>query len=106
MMIDHFMMQLALGRPEKCSEEVTRAGHLEPCDETGVALRIDPEEGDPYPVCARHARAEMVPLETIVRFLLDRERAQQMIARGLVAMAARERQESPDTKSVDAEGPE
>lgn len=86
--IDPFEMRLALGYPQRCSEEVTRGGVLDPCDKTAVAVREDPNYGGYYPVCARHARARMVPLETIVRYLLDREQAQQLIARGLVALAA------------------
>jgi hypothetical protein len=37
----------------ECHEEVTRRGMLEPCDRVAVAVRIDPDEGGPYPVCAR-----------------------------------------------------
>lgn len=46
-----------------CHEEVTRKGLLEPCEKPAVAMRIDPNEGIPYPVCIKHTRAEMVPLE-------------------------------------------
>ena len=48
-----------------CHEEVTRSGWLGPCDKLAVAVRIDPEHYEPYPVCARHARGEMVPLKTL-----------------------------------------
>lgn len=68
----HLGLSIALGRPETCHEEVARADDLEPCGKTAVALRVDPQEGEPYPVCARHARASMVPLVDIVRFMLDR----------------------------------
>lgn len=83
----HFGLSIALGHPQECHEEVTRRGEVEPCEKVAVALRIDPEEGEPYPVCARHARAEMVPLEAVVRFMLDRHEAQAVAARGLVNMA-------------------
>lgn len=50
---------------DECHEQVTRAGlygaRQEPCELTACALRYD-DEGLPYPVCARHARAELVPL--------------------------------------------
>jgi hypothetical protein len=85
--IDRFDMRLALGHPEKCTEEVSRNGLVDTCDRVAVALRLDPNEGSPYPVCARHARRDLVPLEDIVRFLLKREEAQRMVARGLVRMA-------------------
>ena len=83
----HLGLSIALGRPEVCHEEVTRGGELESCDKTAVALRIDPQEGEPYPVCARHARAPMVPLVDVVRFMLDRHEAQAVAARGLVRLA-------------------
>ena len=66
-------MGIALRCPEQCHEEVTRAGELEPCNKVAVALRLDPQESEPYPVCAHHARGDMVPLEAIVRFLLDEQ---------------------------------
>lgn len=83
----HLGMSIALGHPQDCHEEVSRRGEQEPCDKTAVALRLDPEEGEPYPVCARHARADMVPLEDIVRFMLRRHEAQEVAARGLARMA-------------------
>jgi redox-regulated HSP33 family molecular chaperone len=82
-----FGLRIALGRPEQCHEEVTRKGELEPCDSTAVALRIDPHESEPYPVCARHARGDMVSLEAVVRFMLDRHEAQAVAASGLARMA-------------------
>ncbi|RCL84433.1 MAG: hypothetical protein DBW62_08660 [Microbacterium sp.] len=95
----HFGMSIALGRPEQCHEEVTRRGELEPCEKVAVALRLDPQESEPYPVCARHARANMVSLEDIVRFMLDRHEAQEVAARGLVRLA----QESADRGSDDGD---
>lgn len=47
----------ALLRWDTCHEEVSRAGEAQPCDKPAVALRRDPEEGNPYPVCGHHARA-------------------------------------------------
>jgi hypothetical protein len=53
-----------------------------------VALRIEPEEPEQcYPVCAYHARADMITLEQIVRFFLDRDETQRRAARGLIEMA-------------------
>lgn len=86
--IDPFNMRLALGHPETCTEGVDKRGTFDTCDKVAVALRLDPEGGEPYAVCKKHVRAEMVPLETIVRFMLDREEAQRMLAYGLVRMAA------------------
>lgn len=83
----HMGLSIALGRPQDCHEEVARGVEVEPCDKTAVALRIDPQESEPYPVCARHTRAPMVPLVDIVRFMLDRHEAQAIAARGLVRLA-------------------
>jgi len=48
-----------------CHEEVTRRGVLEPCELPSVAVRIDVQDGGPYPVCRRHVRAPMVPLLSV-----------------------------------------
>lgn len=45
-----------------CTEEVIRKGDYDTCDKTAVAVRIDPTEGSPYPVCSKHCRGDMVPL--------------------------------------------
>lgn len=50
----------------ECHEEVSRRGVAEPCNKTAVGLRYDPEENQPYPVCSRHARGEMVPLFDLI----------------------------------------
>jgi len=42
---------------DECHEAVTRAGEEQPCNKPAVALRRDPQEGNPYPVCGHHARA-------------------------------------------------
>lgn len=64
----------ALRYPQLCSEDVTRKGESQPCEKPAVALRVDPNEGTPYPVCSYHSRGEeMVPLERIVRAMLARE---------------------------------
>lgn len=52
-----------------CHEDVTRKGESQPCEKTAVAVRIDPQERDPYPVCAFHARGEMVPLTDLIAAL-------------------------------------
>lgn len=52
---------------DTCDEEVSRGGILRPCEKTAVALRMDPEYRQSYPVCAYHARGEMVPLAEIMR---------------------------------------
>ncbi|OCB45569.1 hypothetical protein A5721_16380 [Mycobacterium vulneris] len=49
-----------------CHEEVSRDGQSQPCDRTAVAIRIDPEDDSPYPVCAHHTRAQMVSLSDIL----------------------------------------
>lgn len=49
-----------------CTEVVTRKGRYQPCGVGTVAVRYDPETGTPYPVCAHHARADMVPLLRIL----------------------------------------
>lgn len=50
-------------RHTECHEDVTRQGESQPCNKVSVAVRCDPEGGEPYPVCAYHAsRGGMVPL--------------------------------------------
>lgn len=57
----------ALRYPE-CHEDVIRQGESQPCDKVAVALRFDPNcPSEPYPVCAYHSRAPMVPLADIAR---------------------------------------
>jgi hypothetical protein len=51
---------------KSCDEGVTRQGEFQPCEKTAVAVRLDPEEGSPYPVCAYHARGDMVPLAELL----------------------------------------
>ncbi|MGW8430918.1 hypothetical protein ACWGJ9_07310 [Curtobacterium citreum] len=60
-------IDIAGGGLDSCSEGVTRQGMYEPCEATAVAVRLDPEEHTPYPVCARHARGEMVPLHDVLQ---------------------------------------
>jgi len=60
---------------DKCHEEVSRKSQLQPCDLTAVALRIDPQGGRPYPVCARHTRKPMVPLVMLLSTVTDKGRA-------------------------------
>lgn len=41
----------------ECHEGVIRGGVSEPCERLAIALRLDfnhSDDGDPYPVCARH----------------------------------------------------
>lgn len=85
--IDTFELRQALGWPQRCSEEVTRRGIAQPCDRIAAAIREDRANGGYYSVCTRHTRAPMVPLESIVKFMLDRHEAQTIIAAGLVQMA-------------------
>lgn len=56
----------AAGDVKVCDEGVTRRGEFVPCEKTAVAVRIDPEGGDWYAVCAKHTRADMVPLVTLL----------------------------------------
>lgn len=57
-----------------CFEEVSRRDHLEPCDLTAVAVRLDPDNGEPYPVCSRHTRKPLVSMHAI-NVALDAEEA-------------------------------
>lgn len=50
----------------ECHEAVVRKGIEEPCEKTAVAVRWDPSGEGPYPVCSRHARADMVPLHDLL----------------------------------------
>lgn len=51
--------------PDTCDEETTRDGYLVPCEKPAVAARR--HDGQPYPVCAYHARGpEMVPLRELL----------------------------------------
>lgn len=56
--------------PVECSEEVTRKQRgeswAEPCEKLAVAARFDPTEGGAYPVCAHHARGDMVSLADLL----------------------------------------
>lgn len=66
----------ALG--QECHETVIREGAQEPCDKPAVAVRIDPQWGEPYRVCARHARTGdlMVPLPEVERAVRERVAAE------------------------------
>lgn len=57
----------------ECSEDVTRGGYSEPCLKPAVAIRMDPAFGDPYPVCAHHARTAdlMIPIATVVAHVVE-----------------------------------
>ena len=48
-----------------CAEAVVRRGEEQACDLTAVGLRIDKRDGQPYPVCVKHTRHPMVPLDRI-----------------------------------------
>jgi len=50
--------------PQTCDEGVTRKGEFVPCEKVAVAVRL--AGGLPYPVCAYHARGEMVPLAELL----------------------------------------
>lgn len=50
-----------------CHEDVIRKGISQPCDKLAVAVRIDPESGDPYPVCAYHTRGNMMLPVNVLR---------------------------------------
>lgn len=60
-------INVAEGGLDTCNEGGTVRGMYEPCDAPAVAVRLDPDERTPYPVCARHARGDMVPLEEVLR---------------------------------------
>lgn len=61
-------------RMTTCDEETTRRGEVQPCDKPAVAMRLDPTEGTPYPVCAYHTRGPMLTLAEL-RARLDDERS-------------------------------
>ena len=44
----------------ECYEDVTRNGESQPCNKPAAAVRIDPEEGGPYPVCEHHSQGRIV----------------------------------------------
>lgn len=51
-----------------CCEEVSRRGHLEPCDRPAVAYHGGHDGYHPYPVCGTHTTARgMVPIEEVIR---------------------------------------
>ena len=55
-------LSFVMAFPELCTAEVTREGRSEPCERVAIAVLIDPEEGDGYPVCVAHARGRRMPL--------------------------------------------
>ena len=58
-------LDMALRFPGECTEGVARGDEFEPCDMPAVAVRMDVEHGT-YPVCARHARAPMISLLSVI----------------------------------------
>lgn len=46
-----------------CEEGVTRDGEFQPCEKPAVAWRRDPETRQPYPVCKRHTRGNVLTLD-------------------------------------------
>lgn len=53
-----------------CTEGVTRKGEFQPCNKPAVAIRFEPtDHDDAYPVCANHARGEMVTLPQLLVML-------------------------------------
>lgn len=54
-----------------CHEDVTRKGESQPCCLPAVAIRLDPEDNSPYPVCSRHTRKPLVPLTEIATACAD-----------------------------------
>jgi hypothetical protein len=73
---------------DRCHEAVSRKHELQPCDLTAVALRLDPEGGRPYPVCARHTRGQMVPLAMLLSSVTDKGAA--VVESGLSVRQAHE----------------
>lgn len=68
------MIDIALASlKHECHEEVSRRGHLQPCDLQSVGVRVDPNENSPYPVCKRHVRAPMVPLPAIAEAIMTQD---------------------------------
>lgn len=51
---------------KECHEAVVRKHEEQPCNRPAVAMRYDPQEHAPYPVCIRHTRGDMVPLEQLI----------------------------------------
>lgn len=56
----------AVDMPDTCNEGITVRGMYEPCGAVAVAVRIDPEFNNAYPVCARHCRGDLVPLSAVM----------------------------------------
>ena len=52
-----------------CDEETTRRGEVQPCCKPAVAMRFDPTEGTPYPVCAHHTRGPTLTLAELRAYL-------------------------------------
>jgi hypothetical protein len=74
-----------------CDEEVTRGGHIDVCGKTAVALRINPDGGEPYPTCPFHTRDDVVALADIaaaVTAAVNINLADELQARGLITAAA------------------
>lgn len=67
----HLAEVRAAAQYKVCHEEVTRQGEVQPCEALAVALRYDPEERSPYPVCAYHSRGDMVKLFVLVAALAE-----------------------------------
>ena len=57
---------LVTGNLRDCTEDVVRAGESQPCDKPAVAFRLDPNFWGAYPVCAHHARADMMSLPDVI----------------------------------------
>jgi len=62
----------AVDMPDTCNEGITVRGMYEPCEAVAVAVRIDPDFSNAYPVCAKHCRGELVPLADVVRMAMVR----------------------------------
>lgn len=53
--------------PDKCCAEVSRKGELQPCDKTAVAVTVDAETGQWWPVCPHHTRGrQMISLADLL----------------------------------------
>ena len=58
-------LTFVLGHSYECTDVAITEGEIQPCKKLAVAAAIA-HSGGAHPVCARHARADMVPLPDLI----------------------------------------